>query len=479
MTYTNEGDGPLNTQCSKQRFHFHPSAKRDVVACFDGGRITSDGGVLLLRQVVEKTGIIDEFACCFTDSRDPRRVKHSLTELLAQRVLALALGYEDLNDHDDLRYDPALALAVGKTNIMSAGRKDDAPATPLAGKSTLNRLELGTLAAGPAQKRYKKITLDPEAIENFFVDVFLDSFDKPPKRIVLDFDATDDPIHGRQEGRFFHGYYKTYCYMPLYVFCGEHLLCAKLRPADIDGAYGTEQELERIAGLIRRRWPHVKIILRGDSGFCRDSIMASCESNGVDYVLGLAKNTRLKSIIADELAEAESAHDRSGHAERVFAHFDYRTLTSWSRARRVIAKAEHLDKGSNPRFIVTTLDGDARHLYEDIYCARGEMENRIKEQQLYLFADRTSTHWMGSNQIRLWFSSLAYTLLQTLRRVGLKGTQMAKAQCHTIRRKLLKIGAIVQVTVRKVWVRLSESYPFARLFERVHANLSAWRPQRC
>ncbi len=478
-TYTNERDDPLNTQCNTQRLDFHPAGKRDVVACFDGGLITSDGGVLLLRQVIQKTGIIDEFAECFTDSRDPRRVKHTLTELLAQRVIALALGYEDLNDHDELRYDPALALAVGKTSIMSSRRGDDKPVAQLAGKSTLNRLELGTLTAAPTQKRYKKITLDPEKAQDFFVKTFLDAFDAPPDEIVLDFDATDDPLHGKQEGRFFHGYYKQYCYLPLYVFCGEHLLCAKLRPADIDGAFGTEQELERIAGLIRQRWPHVRIILRGDSGFCRDSIMASCETNRVDYVLGLAKNARLKSIIEDELAQAKAAHAASGHAARLFASFDYRTLDSWSRSRRVIAKAEHLDKGSNPRFIVTTLDGDARHLYEDIYCARGEMENRIKEQQLYLFADRTSTHWMGSNQIRLWFSSLAYTLLQTLRRVGLKGTEMAKAQCHTIRRKLLKIGAIVRITVRKVWVRLSESYPFARLFERVHANLSAWRPQRC
>ena len=469
----------MNTQCNKQRFHFHAAGKRDVVGCFDGGLITSDGGALLLRQVIQKTGIIEMFADCFTDYRDPKRTQHALTDMLAQRVVALALGYEDLNDHDDLRHDPALALAVGKTNIPGSGTCAADRAKPLAGKSTLNRLELGLLDSEPANERYKKIILDPWKAQDFFVNLFLDAFPEPPSEIVLDFDATDDPLHGNQEGRFFHGYYKSYCYLPLYVFCGEHLLCAKLRPSDIDGAYGTQQELERITGLIRQRWPHVRIILRGDSGFCRDDIMAWCEANQVDYILGLAKNSRLKSMIETELAEAKSAHEQSGHAARVFSSFDYRTLKSWSCTRRVIAKAEHLDKGANPRFIVTTLDDDARYLYEDIYCARGEMENRIKEQQLYLFADRTSTHWMGSNQIRLWFSSLAYTLLQTLRRVGLQGTEMAKAQCHTIRRKLLKIGAIVRVTVRKVWVRFSESYPFAKIFERVHANLSAWRPHRC
>jgi hypothetical protein len=297
---------------------------------------------------------------------------------------------------------------------------------------------------------------------------------------VLDLDATDDPLHGDQLGKFFHGYYKSYCYLPLYIFCGDHLLCAKLRPSDIDGAAGSVKQLARIVGQIRRQWPEVQIVIRADSGFCRENIMAWCEANDVDYILGLAKNKRLQKILGAELHEAKQQFEAAGQAARVFKDFTYRTRKSWSRSRRVIGKAEHLRKGANPRFVVTSLSAeefDARTLYEDEYCARGEMENRIKEQQLYLFADRTSAHSMRANQLRLWFSSVAYTLLQVIRQFGLRGTKLARARCDTIRLKLLKIGASVRVTVRRVWLSLAESCPYQPLFAAVHANLTCWLPQ--
>jgi len=470
----------LKTECTTNSVEFHPHFRRDVVGRFDGGSITSDGGGLLLREVEQRAKIIGQFAGCFTDYRKPLLVEHSVEELVAQRVYGLALGYEDLNDHDELRNDPALAVLVGKRDPEGGDRlhpRDRGKA--LAGKSTLNRLELGSPGLVPSDGSYKKIVIDPTRAERFFVEMFLQAHDEAPPEIVLDLDATDDPLYGKQEGRFFHGYYKSYCYLPLYIFCGEFLLCAKLRPSDIDASAGAVEELERIVSRIRARWPETRIVIRADSGFCREAIMAWCEAHEVDYVLGLAKNSRLKAAIADELAEAKERHEETREASRVFKDFSYRTLDSWTRQRRVIGKAEHLSGGANPRFIVTTLDGDARKLYEEVYCARGEMENRIKEQQLYLFADRTSTRRIDSNQIRLWFSSVAYVLVQTLRRVGLKGTKLAKAQCHTIRLKLLKIGAVVRFTVRKVWVSLSESYPYADLFRRVVATIRQWGPLRC
>jgi hypothetical protein len=302
---------------------------------------------------------------------------------------------------------------------------------------------------------------------------------EPPQRIVLDLDATDDPLHGHQLGRFFHGYYKSYCYLPLYIFCGSHLLCAKLRPSNIDGAAGSVKQLDRIVKQIRQEWPNVQIVIRGDSGFCRDNIMSWCEANEVDFVLGLAKNKRLKRTIGKELHEAKQQFEATGEATRVFKDFRYRTLNSWSRERRVIGKAEHLAKGENPRFVVTTLsvdDYDASIVYEKEYCGRGDMENRIKEQQLYLFADRTSASTMRANQLRLWLSSVAYVLVNTLREVGLKDTQFAQSQCHTIRSKLFKIGASIRVTVRKVWISLSQSYPYAETFIRVLKNLRAIPP---
>jgi hypothetical protein len=391
------------------------------------------------------------------------------------------LGYEDLNDHDDLRRDPLLATLVGKVDPTGAHRlRDRDVGKALAGKSTLNRLELTKADAGPAS-RYKKIVIDGAAVDRLFVNVFLHAFRQAPRQIVLDLDATDDPLHGEQEGRFFHGFYGNYCYLPLYIFCGEFLLCARLRRSNIDASAGTVDELQRIVTQIRAAWPRVQIIIRADSGFAREEIMAWCEAHAVDYVLGLAKNARLKRALSKELRQAKREHAQSGAPARVFKDFTYKTRKSWSRRRRVVGKAEHLSGGPNPRFVVTSIpkeDTDARALYEDVYCARGDMENRIKEQQLGLFADRTSTATMRANQIRLWLSSVAYVLLHALRRLGLRGTVLARAQCHTIRLKLLKIGAQVRVTVRKIWVSLASGSPYAAIFEQTYHNLLA-APLRC
>jgi hypothetical protein len=467
----------MTTECNAREFDFQGLGSRVVTARFDGGAITSDAGGLLLREVEAKTGILRRFAACFTDHRDPERIEHSVTELMAQRIFALALGYEDLNDHDALRHDPLLAVLVGKADPTGQDRRRrEDRGKSLAGKSTLNRLELTPVGADE-KSRYKKVVARHRDIENFFVEMFLSLHHAPPKEIVLDFDATDDPIHGHQLGRFFHGYYDGYCYLPLYVFCGEHLLCAKLRPADIDGAAGSVKQLAKIVERIRRAWPKVRIIVRGDSGFCRENLMCWCETNHVDYVLGLAENARLQRILGMELHEAKLQFEATGQAARVFKDFTYQTRKSWIRERRVVGKAEHLSKGSNPRFIVTSLsveEVDARTSYEDVYCARGEMENRIKEQQMCLFADRTSCATMRANQLRLWLSSVAYTLLMALRQFGLQGTEMATARCDTIRLKLLKLGALVRTTVRRVWISLSESCPYQRVFAQVYENLMRW-----
>lgn len=464
----------MKTQCNGFRPSFGGGGRREIVAEFNGGMITSDGGGLLLREADESFGVLDEFAKCFTDYRDEELVEFSKRELLSQRVMGLALGYEDLNDHDQLRLDPLLALLVGRRDITGQDRVDPRDrGKPLAGKSTLNRLEL-TRAAASEKSRYQKVVAHHDKIDRFLVDLYLRLNPQPPQEIVLDLDATDDPLHGNQLGRFFHGYYKSYCYLPLYIFCGEFLLAAKLRPSNIDASAGSVEQLRRIVSQIRQSWPGVRIIIRGDSGFCRERIMKWCEENQVDYILGLAKNSRLKKALSKELHEAQAEYEKTGEASRKFKDFEYRTRKSWSRQRRVIGKAEHLRKGSNPRFVVTSLSSeevDARALYEERYCARGDMENRIKEQQLYLFADRTSTHTMRGNQLRLYLSSVAYMLFVVVRRYGLAGTELENAQCHTIRQKLLKIGARVTVTVRKVWISISESYPYQALFRRVIANI--------
>lgn len=466
----------MTTDCIPPQLEFQGLTRRTVVASFDGGTVSSDGGVLLLAEVDQRLGLLEQFAACFKDHRNPDLVEHSVEELVRQRVFGLALGYEDLNDHDELRTDPLLASVVGKSDPTGSDRRQEQDrGKPLAGKSTLNRLEWGTVK----QDRYRKISLDTEAVDRFFVDVFLAAYRKAPEEIVLDLDATDDPLHGEQEGRFFHGYYGGYCYLPLYIFCGSHLLCSRLREANVDASFGAVAELERIVARIRQSWPEVRVIVRGDSGFAREELMSWCESHGVDFVLGLARNARLQRALGGELEQARAQFEESGKAARVFKDFVYRTKKSWSRQRRVVGKAEHLSKGANPRFIVTSLSSErwnAQELYERLYCARGEMENRIKEQQLCLFADRTSTHHLSSNQVRLWFSSVAYVLLNELRRLGLAGTDLAQARCDTIRTKLLKIGAQVKVTVRRVWVHLASSSPYAALFTQVLGHLRASGP---
>jgi len=469
------------TECTSSQLEFKGFGKRRVVGAFDGGRITSDGGVLLLREVAGGSALFGKFASCFTDHRDPDLIEHTVESLVAQRALGLACGYEDLNDHDALRDDPLLAVAAGKADPMGedrARKRDKGHA--LAGKSTLNRLEL-TPSDADESSRYKKIVYHPEKIESFFVDAFLDAHTKEPESIILDLDATDDPLHGHQEGRFFHGYYRCYCYLPLYVTCGDFVLAAKLRTSDRDGASGAVEEIARIVAQIRSRWPEVKITVRGDSGFAREELMVWCESNGGDYILGLAKNARLKAEIAAELEIAKTQSEASGAPVRLFKDFRYRTRMSWSRERRVVGKAEHIPGKSNPRFVVTSLAADLideRALYEDLYCARGDMENRIKEQ-MELFADRTSTATMRANQLRLWFSTLAYVLVNEVRRVGLFGTKMARAQCSTIRTRLLKIGALVKVSTRRVWVSFSSSFPLQDLFDTALRNIHATYPLRC
>jgi hypothetical protein len=474
----------MDTECNSTYLDFPMLGSRQVLADFDGGSISSDGGALLLQKTEQVTGVIRQFAACFTDHRNPRLIEHTVEQLIAQRIYGLALGYEDLNDHDDIRCDPLLATVVGKPDPTGQDRqRPHDRGKALAGKSTLNRLELTPVGADK-DDRYKKVVCRTHDVEDLFVALFLQAHARPPERIVLDLDATDDPIHGHQLGRFFHGYYKNFCYLPLYIFCGDHLLCARLRPSDIDASAGAVKQLRRIVTRIRRSWTDVKIVIRGDSGFCREEILRWCEGNRVDYVIGLAQNKRLVAAIADEAERARKEFEETTHPAREFADLSYQTLKTWSRERRVVAKAEHMTKGPNPRFVVTSLSAqerEARPLYEQDYCGRGEMENRIKEQQLHLFADRTSARTMRANQIRLFCSSIAYILLESLRRLGLAGTGLAEAECQTIRLKLLKIAALVRVTVRKVWVRMSSGCPHAEVFRRVHANLSRLRPMmlRC
>jgi Transposase DDE domain group 1 len=461
------------TECSQNKFEFAKAFSRELTGQFNGGHISSDGGGLLLREVEKRTGILKRFADCFSDYRVPEYVEHSLPAMVSQRVYGLILGYEDLIDHDQLRSDPLLAVMAGVEDAEGQARKRERDmGKALAGKSTLNRLELAGEKVEEAE-RYHKIVMQPEGIDRLLVNVFLEAHSAPPEEIVLDLDATDDPLHGQQEGRFFHGFYGHYCYLPLYIFCGEHLLCSRLRTADRDASDGSREEVERMVAQIRQRWPAVRIILRGDSGFCRDALMAWCEANQVDFVFGLARNARLRKLIDSEMAQAAAEHAGSKKAVRIFSEFSYRTLDSWSRQRRVVAKAEQLDKGENPRFLVTSLSAEqiaARPLYEELYCARGEMENRIKEQ-FSLFSDRTSTALLRSNQLRLYFSSVAYLLLSALRRLGLHGTALAHAQCQTIRLKLLKVGALITLSIRRVWISLSSGYPEKALFLHVLQQL--------
>ncbi len=440
----------MPTQCNTKPLEFEGHGRRRVVADFDGGPITSDAGALLLRRVEQRLSLFDQVADCFTDHRNPVRIQHSLRTLIAQRIVAIALGYEDLNDHDQLRHDPLMALFSEKS------REDSAP---LAGKSTLNRLELAP-SEGP--DRYHKIDHDPEALQSLLVELFSQAHPQPPDEIILDLDATDDPLHGEQQDRFFHGYYGCYCYLPLYIFCARHLHCALLRPANIDASAGALEQVQRIVSRLRSQWPDVKILLRADSGFSREDLMAWCEENQVDYLFGLARNPRLQEAIRPELAQAKALSDQRQQPVRLFKDFLYDTLDSWSRQRRVVAKAEVLPRGPNPRFVVTSLSAEnhpAQPLYEQTYCARGEMENRIKEQQLDLFADRTSTHTFRANQLRLSFTAVAYVLMEGLRNWGLRHTCLARATVGSLRLKLLKIGAQVTTSVRRIKVAMASGCP--------------------
>jgi len=466
----------METECTTEQMEFQQLGRRRVIGRFDGGKISSDAGGVLLREVESRLHILKRLARdCFRDYRDEARIEHTVESLIRQRVYGIALGYEDLNDHDRLRHDVVMGLLSEKRDPSGKDRvREQDQGKAIAGKSTLNRLEL-TPEDANEKSCYKKIVADGVKIDELMITLFIESYPSAPSELVLDVDATDDPLHGNQEGKYFHGYYAEYCYLPLYIFSGEHLLCARLRPANEDPASGVRQELERIVKRLKAVWPEVRIIVRGDSGFCREEIMSYCERESqLDYVLGLAKNSRLIEAIGDEMAEAKQSYQSTQKSARVFKDFRYRTRKSWSKQRRVVGKAEYLAKGENPRFIVTSIASEekqARELYEDCYCARGDMENRIKEQQLGLFADRTSTSWMRSNQLRLYFSSFAYILMHTLRRLGLAGTELAKAQCDTIRLKLFKIGAQIQVSVRKVWISFSEGYPYLNLFQQVFTRL--------
>ena len=471
----------MQTECTSKLGGLQPLGRRTVVAAFDAGRMTSDGGALLLREVAQLSDFFARVANCFIDYRDPTRIEHSVQELLGQRILGIALGYEDLNDHDDLRYDPTLAMAVGKLDPLGNTRKRARDrGRALAGHATLNRLETAPSTLD-SDRPDLKILHSPQAFERLFVDLMLDAHDQPPNEIVIDLDATDDRVHGTQEGRSFHGYYGHYCFLPLYIFCGEFLLAAKLRRADQDGAAGSLEEVVRIVAHIREQWPRTQIIVRADSGFCRDAMLDWCESQpNVEFVIGLARNSRLAEMIKGELEHHRQVVAESGHASKSYKDLDYRTKKSWSRERRVVAKAEVLTGKDNPRFVVTSLSADEvdkRALYEDLYCARGDMENRIKEQQLGMFADRTSSHTMRANQLRLWFSSLAYVLVNELRSVALRGTPLAKAQVWTIRVRLLKVGALVRQSVRRLVIWLSSSFPLKAIWRAALANIQQVRSE--
>ena len=435
------------TECNQAAFDFPPVKRRRVQAEFSGGEVTSDGGVMLLRQADRCTGLMEAVDRVIADPRDPKLITHSQLSLLRQRVYGLALGYEDLNDHERLRTDTALQTAVDRDSDLGS-------------QATLCRLE---------QRSNRKAAV---ALHQVLVEQFIASFKTPPKELVLDFDATDDPVHGRQEGRFFHGYYDRYCFLPLYVFCGDQLLVAYLRRSNIDAAKHAWAILALLVKRLRQSWPQVRIVFRGDSGFCRWRMLRWCERHDVDYIVGLARNDRLLAKIANFSFMAKLNYRDFGEKVRTFTDFHYAAHT-WDRERRVIAKIEHGPKGANPRFLLTNLEGDPQALYDTLYCARGDMENRIKEQQLGLFADRTSCHAWWPNQWRLLLSSLAYVLMETIRRLALQGTELARAQVTTLRLKLLKIGAVIVRNTRRVRILLSSAYPYQELFRLAAARLTA------
>jgi len=437
------------THCNPDSLEFSRLGSQAVIADFQGGRLTSDTGMLLLREVGQRLGLFDALDRAIPDPRWLPTVIHDQKSMLTQRIIALAAGYEDLNDHQTLRTDPALQIAAGKTP------EDE---VKLASPPTLCRLE----------NRIERSSLI--GIAEVLVEQFIASYPEPPEHLILDFDATDDRIHGHQEGRFFHGYYDSYCFLPLYVFCGEELLVSYLRPSKIDACKHTRAVLKLLVQRLRAVWPEVKITIRADSGFCRWRLMRWCDSHGIGYVLGLPKNTALKRLARDEIERAARQFGRTGQKQRIFGSFGYAAGT-WDRPRRVIVKAEHTAKGANPRFVVTNVPGDPQELYEEVYCQRGEMENRIKEQQLDLFADRTSCHRLLANQFRLLLSAAAYVLVQALRRTALRGTELERAQVGTIRLKLFKVAARVKVSVRRVVFHLATSYPYQAVFREAFARL--------
>jgi hypothetical protein len=433
--------------CNAELFHFPNFDRRKIEGSFSGGEVSSDGGVMLLREADRRLGLCRALSAALIDPRAPELITHRQIDLLRQRIYGLALGYEDLNDHDTLRKDWAWQSAVERGE-------------ELASSPTLCRLE----------KRADRQSA--WALARVLVEQFIASFPAPPRELVLDFDATDDPVHGSQEGRFFHGYYGDWCFLPLYVFCGEQLLVSYLRPSNIDAAQHAPAILKLLVQRLRQAWPGVKIILRADSGFCRWKLLRWCDRHGVDYIVGLAKNSRLLALAEELNQRAESQYESVQEKQRLFGWLEYGAHT-WDRARRIIAKAEHTSQGRNPRFLVTSLRGEAQALYENVYCARGEMENRIKEQQLGLFADRTSCHGWWANQFRLLLSSAAYVLMETIRRVGLHGSELARAQVSTIRLKVLKIGTVIVRNTRRIRLLFTSAYPEQALFGLVLARLSS------
>ena len=468
------------TDCKQKSFALEGLGRRRVETDFSAGRVSSDGGGLLLREVDRRLRLTERLAHCFRDFRNPELIEHTVRELIAQRVYGLALGYEDLSDHEQLSGDPLVATMVGKVDVEGRRRVREKDAgTPLASPSTLGRIER-TKETANEKTRYEKIVCDLDAVAALFVELFIESFEHPPAVVVLDLDPSDVQLHGDQEQRFYHGYYREHCYLPLYAFCGAHPLAVKLRPSDIDGAKGADEMLMWIVWQLRAAWPEVRIIVRADSGFCRDWLMGWCEDTaGVDYVFGLARNDRLVGCIAQQMEQARREHLRTKKSARRFRSFMYRTRKSWTRRRRVVGKAEYLAKGENPRFVVTSLcasEYEKQFLYEDLYCARGEMENRIKEQQLDLFGDRASSHTFRGNEVRLWLSMAAHLLVDGLRRLGLQGTELAKAQASTLRVRLFKIGALVKVSVRRVHVRLSSAFPLQNLFGLILQRLRSTSP---
>jgi len=457
----------MTAHATTNKLELEHLGSRRVELDFSAGRVSSDGGGILLREVDKRVRLTERLAKCFTDYRNPKLITHTLRELLAQRTYGLALGYEDLNDHERLNRDPLFATLIGKVDVEGhrQGRGRD-QGKALASPSTLGRLERSKETANE-ESRYEKIVCDFDAVAELFVDLFIESFDHEPGVVVLDLDPSDIPLYGNQEERFYQGYYREHCYLPLYAFAGEHPLAAKLRPANIDGAKDADKTLLAIIERLRSAWPDVRIIVRADSGFCRDWLMCWCEATpGVDYVFGIARNSRLQKAISKQMQQAKRAHLSTGKPARRFRSFRYRTLKTWTRSRRVVGKAEYLSKGENPRFVVTSLppsEYEKVYLYEELYCARGEMENRIKEQQLDLFGDRASCHSFRGNEVRLWLSMAAHLLIAAVRRLALAGTELAAAQASTLRVRLFKIGALVTVSVRRVYIRLSSAFPMQEL----------------